>query len=247
MAILIFKYYLWWVAGHGGILSNRQLMLSLDNDSVVGPDAPICHLYGLSNGWVKGEEQRRFGNGLLCFYMSMVCYKQYENRLATSLSLVIGFIKGRCWIRSLTVARNRSRLDYCRVCCDEKELETVEYLLLSKLRLRSLHRGYFKGLNSVQRADIKDLDRFISGLRLFCLFVFYFWSGTCVEICIRFSFCIYFIFISPLLLCDQSFQYFYVYLYPFFLLLITFNTNTLQGACPNHEKLRPYQLPMQQP
>ena len=43
----------------------RRLMLSL-GDLVVGPDHPNSHPYGLINGWVRGEEQRRWGNGSGC-------------------------------------------------------------------------------------------------------------------------------------------------------------------------------------
>ena len=76
------------------------------------------------------------------------------------MRLVIGFITEHCEIRSLTRIWNSSQTDYCRLCCDEEELETVEHLLckcpsISKLRLR---------LNSVSRADIKALHRFIRGL-----------------------------------------------------------------------------------
>ena len=86
------------------------------------------------------------------------------------LRLVMGFITGHCEISSLTVISDRSQPNYCRVCCNEKELETIEYLLcncpaLSKLRLRTLGRGFFESLNSVSTADIKALYRFINGLR----------------------------------------------------------------------------------
>ena len=62
-------------------------------------------------------------------------------------------------IKSQMSIRNRSQLDYCKVCCEEEELETVKHLhcnclALSKLRLRTLGRGLFKSLNSVSRTDI---------------------------------------------------------------------------------------------
>ena len=41
------------------------LRLGSDGDLVVGP-GPICHFYGLANGWVRGEEQRRWRNGSGC-------------------------------------------------------------------------------------------------------------------------------------------------------------------------------------
>ena len=43
------------------------------SDLVVGPEPPIYYLYGLTNGWVRGDQ------------MSMACYRQYENRLAAGL------------------------------------------------------------------------------------------------------------------------------------------------------------------
>ena len=81
----------------------------------------------------------------------------------------IGFITGHCQIRSLTTIWNRSQPGYCGVCCDEQELETVQHLLCNclpfgKLRLRTLGMGFFEGLNSVSRANIKALRKFISGL-----------------------------------------------------------------------------------
>ena len=65
---------------------------------------------------------------------------------------------------------NRSQPDYCRLCCDEEKLETVEHALcncpaLSKLRLWILGSVFFEDLNSVSRADIQAIHRFISGLR----------------------------------------------------------------------------------
>ena len=83
-----------------------------------------------------------------------------------SLRLIIGFITEHCGIRPLRGICNRFQLNYCR-------LNTIEHLLyncsdLSKLRLRTLGRGFFKCLNSVSRADIKALHRFIS-LSLRCL------------------------------------------------------------------------------
>ena len=63
------------------------------------------------------------------------------------LRLVIGFITGYCEIRSA---------EYWSICCDEKELKTVQHLLckcraLGKMRLRTLSRGFFDDLNSVSR------------------------------------------------------------------------------------------------
>ena len=50
------------VLGHSGILGNAttdalaRLGSLSDSDLVVGPNPPICHLYGLMNEWVRGEE-----------------------------------------------------------------------------------------------------------------------------------------------------------------------------------------------
>ena len=62
-----------WVPGHSKILGNEtpdalaRLGAFSEGDLKVSLDPPICHLYGLINGWVRGEEQRRWGNvyGLL--------------------------------------------------------------------------------------------------------------------------------------------------------------------------------------
>ena len=36
------------------------------NYLVAGPNPPICHLYGLINGWVGKEEQRSWESGSGC-------------------------------------------------------------------------------------------------------------------------------------------------------------------------------------
>ena len=56
------------------------------------------------------------------------------------------------------------------LCCDEEELEIIDHLFcnrlaLSKLRLKTLNRGFFEGLNSVSGADMRALHRLISSLR----------------------------------------------------------------------------------
>ena len=62
-----------WVLGHSGILGNQRadalarLGSLSEGDLIVGPDPPICHLYDLINGWVRGEEQMRWGNGSGCY------------------------------------------------------------------------------------------------------------------------------------------------------------------------------------
>ena len=78
-----------------------------------------------------------------------------------------GFITWHCVIRSLTGIWYSSQSNYCRVSCDEKELETIVHLLcncpaFSKLRLRTIGKGFFVGLNLVSRANIQALHRFIS-------------------------------------------------------------------------------------
>ena len=86
--------------------------------------------------------------------MSMACCTRTRWLLGldkTSLRLVIGFITGHCEIRLLTWIWYRSQPDYCRVCCDEEELETIEHLLYNhpafrKLRLRTLGKGFFEEL-----------------------------------------------------------------------------------------------------
>ena len=74
-----------------------------------------------------------------------------------SLSSVIGFITVHCEIRSLTGICSifRTIAEYVAI---EEELVTVEHLLynwpaLSKLRLRTLDRGFCEGLNSVSVAE----------------------------------------------------------------------------------------------
>ena len=57
---------------------------------------------------------------------------------------------------------NKSQSDYCRVCSDEEELETVEHFFcncpaVGRLRLKTFDRGFCEGLNSMLRADIKAL------------------------------------------------------------------------------------------
>ena len=93
------------VPGHSGIPGNEttnvlaMIFLLSEDDLVVGPDSPICHLYGLINGWIRGEEQRRWGNGS-CFCVSR-CLWNAVNSTRTdwilgldkaSLRLVIGFV-----------------------------------------------------------------------------------------------------------------------------------------------------------
>ena len=62
--------------------------------------------------------------------------------------------------------------DYCKVCCYEEELEAIKHLpcnypALSKLRLKTLGKGFFKALNSMSRANIEPVYNFIISLCLF--------------------------------------------------------------------------------
>ena len=99
----------------------------------------------------------RWGNVLVCYVSK--CLWPAIGSVRTgwllgldkdSLRLVIGFITGHCEIMTLTGFWNRYQPEYCRVCCDKKELETIllcDCPALSKLGLRTLGGGYFEGLN----------------------------------------------------------------------------------------------------
>ena len=70
----------------------------------------------------------------------MAYYRQCKNRLAVGLEYG-QFKVSHCEIRSLTRICDRPQSEYCSVCCDEKELKTIEHLLcnypaLSRLRLK---------------------------------------------------------------------------------------------------------------
>ena len=85
---------------------------------------------------------------------------------------VYGLFKAIC--RLVTEIWNRSQPDHCRVSCNEEELETVEHLLSNCPvlgKLRNLGRGFFDGFNSVSRADMKALHRFISNFSWFNRFL----------------------------------------------------------------------------
>ena len=94
---------------------------------------------------------------LLNNFQSLLISKQYGifEKDFPFYRLVIGFIKGHCEIGLLTVIWNRFQKDYCRVCCVEENLETAGHLLCNCSALSKLT------LNSVSRADIKALHRFI--------------------------------------------------------------------------------------
>ena len=86
-----------------------------------------------------------------------------------SLRLVNGFITWHCEMRKLETIWNISQLEYCRVFSNWEELETIEHLFyncstLSRLKLKTLDRDFFKGLNSVSRAEIKALHKCIISL-----------------------------------------------------------------------------------
>ena len=66
-----------------------------------------------------------------------------------NLRLVIGFV---------TIICNRFQPDYCKVCYDEEELQSIEHFhspALSRLRLTICDIGFFVGFNSVSRGNIR--------------------------------------------------------------------------------------------
>ena len=90
---------------HSRILHNEtavalaRLGSLFGGDLLVGPGTPICHLYGLANGWVGDEEQWRWENRSGCFVSRRLCIAVVSNRTdwllgneKVSLRLVVGFI-----------------------------------------------------------------------------------------------------------------------------------------------------------
>ena len=70
-----------WIPGHRGILGKETA-----DALVVGSDPPICHLYGLIHGWIKGKEQTHWGKGSgYCVSDVYSPYRRYGNRLAAWL------------------------------------------------------------------------------------------------------------------------------------------------------------------
>lgn len=102
-----------WVAVYSGIQGNKTAATlarlgSLDKgDFIVSPDPPTCHFHDVITEWINDR------TGLLLGFDK------------ATLRLIIGFITGHCGMRSLTRSCNRSQPDYCRICCNEKQLETI--------------------------------------------------------------------------------------------------------------------------
>ena len=85
-----------WLSDHSGILGKETTDALARVVSFSEGDLIVCHLYGLINGWVWGEEQRQWV-GLLCFWVPLACYRLLSLDKA-SLRLVMGFITNTSFV-----------------------------------------------------------------------------------------------------------------------------------------------------
>ena len=151
-----------WVIWEGQWDGDALNMLDLlsEADLMVSPDPPIWmnpsnHHYGLINK-CAGRIAEALGNVLLLCYLWPAIDNAGTSWLLdlgkASLQLVIGFITRHCKIRSLTRIWNYSQPNYFRLCWDKEKLKPVDHRLcpaLGKFKLRTLGRGFYKGLNFV--------------------------------------------------------------------------------------------------
>ncbi|XP_058978632.1 uncharacterized protein LOC109613882 [Musca domestica] len=132
-----------WVPGHCNISGNESAdelarrgseSVDLEIESSVKP--PLCHFFQVLHKHYLGRFQQNWLSGRGCIISKKIWPVNSERRSRSLLSmtkldlkLVVGLITGHCNIKAMTSKWGGDDTEYCRLCQDEEETETVEHLL----------------------------------------------------------------------------------------------------------------------
>ena len=179
-----YEIKLCWVPGHCDIEGNEvadelarygSSNLSLPIERSVKP--PIGYYFGLIRKWILGKSSSTWTNRSDC-RISRALWPDLD-KAGTLLLLgldkgtlrtVIGILTGHCHIRSRTFLWERGTPDFCRLCEEEDETETVEHIIchcprLCNLRVRWLGSQFHDTLNEIPYCGMGNLVSYVRGIR----------------------------------------------------------------------------------
>ncbi|XP_058987393.1 uncharacterized protein LOC131806753 [Musca domestica] len=132
-----------WVPGHYNITGNETAdelarlgseSTTIEIDNSVKP--PLCHFLQIVHKHYHEKTQQKWLDETGCTISKRIWPVLSEKRTRSLMSLskpdlklVVGIITGHCKVRAMTSKWDSDDIDYCRICQDEEEIETIEHLL----------------------------------------------------------------------------------------------------------------------
>ncbi|XP_037826889.1 uncharacterized protein LOC119614856 [Lucilia sericata] len=180
--VRLYTLRLCWVPGHCDIqgneiadeLARQGSDLELDR-RVSSVKPPICHYYRLISEYFRKTTNQSWYSRLDCRVSRTLWPKLNPKATRMLLGLdrkstriLVGVITGHCSIGAFRGNGVGNTQDFCRLCEDEEELETVEHILchcprLQSLRLKWLGKGFHDELGDVAGCNLGDIMGFIRG------------------------------------------------------------------------------------
>ncbi|XP_058982786.1 uncharacterized protein LOC131804232 isoform X1 [Musca domestica] len=97
---------------------------------------PLCHFLQVIHKHYSEKNQQKWLDEIGCTIPKRIWPTLSEKRTRSLMSLskpdlilVVGIITGHCKVRAMTSKWDSDGIDYCRICQDEEEIETIEHLL----------------------------------------------------------------------------------------------------------------------
>ncbi|XP_073841439.1 uncharacterized protein [Musca autumnalis] len=172
-----------WVPGHCKIIGNDMAdelarrgsepqYIIIENS--VKP--PLCYFMRLLEQGYRNKASQIWQNEPGCRVSKAICLSKRRTSSLfllkkVELRLTVGLITGHCNIRAMSYKWGRTEgADYCRLCEDEEELETIEHLLcrcpmLTSKRLRITGEHTIQSLSSFCETEPKSLLLFAKSLK----------------------------------------------------------------------------------